>query len=578
MAADSHNYLHLREKKVTEHGYSIIISSTSKSGLLLASCVSHEHKQSDLGEYVEYETGIEYHFEMDAEAHETLQMIKYAVFCDSRRYRDVYKASIEKMKEARQIGVKNFYIKQEKYLSQYWQNCDIQIRGNTELQKSVLYNLYQLIQSAGKDAYSNIAAKGLSGEGYEGHYFWDTEMYIFPFFLLTNPEIARNLLLFRYQILDYARENAKIVGHKKGILYAWRTIMGKECSGYYPAGTAQYHINGDIAYAIISYYLVTGDLDFILNYGMEILIETSRLWIDMGNYADGTFHINTVTGPDEYTCLVNDNYYTNALAKYNLEWTIKFDQILKESKTYKQLKSRLELSDEELLGFSEASGHMTLLYDKNLGINPQDDSFLKKKVWEVSQISEDEKPLLLHYHPMHLYRYQICKQADTVMSHFVLEDYQSYSVMKRTFEYYEKITTHDSSLSTCIFSIMASKLNMPQKALEYFGDSYKLDLYNLHHNTEVGIHTANMGGTYMTIVYGFGGLRIKEDGIHIAPVLPEGWDGYCFKIHYRGSKLKVEINVQNCQIKVMDGAAQEMVIYGKRYYIADILSIELNRQ
>lgn len=381
----------------------------------------------------------------------------------------------------------------KEYLKEYWNQSALEIEGDDELSLAVRYNLYQLIQSVGKEEHSNIAAKGLSGEGYEGHFFWDTEMYIEPFFVLTNPKIAKNLIEYRYSTLEEARENRRIMGHKKGVLYPWRTIMGKECSGYYPAGSAQYHINGDIVHSIVQYYLATKDVDFIAEKGGEIVFETARLWMDVGNYVEGEYHINGVTGPDEYTCMVNNNYYTNLTARENLNWAVKFYDLLKESDILKPVADKIRLTLSEIEKFKEAADKMFLPYDEKLKINPQDDSFLQKKVWDLKNTPKEDFPLLLHYHPLYLYRYQVCKQADTVLAHFIYEDAQSLETIYHSFLYYEKITTHDSSLSTCIFSIVASRLGLKEKAYDYFGDSAKLDLFDTHHNTRDGIHTANMG-------------------------------------------------------------------------------------
>jgi alpha,alpha-trehalose phosphorylase len=512
---------------------------------------------------------------------QAVRLLKYTIICDSIRYGDnggvgsKFKMTCQnnKLNESRKRlkkdtynlleetvlrDVEEFYQSQKEYLAKFWDSCQVEIVGDRELNQAVAYNLYQLVQSVGKDPYSNIAAKGLSGEGYEGHYFWDTEMYIQPFFTLTSREIAKNLIRYRYTILDYAKNNAKILGHKKGAAYPWRTIMGKECSGFFPAGSAQYHISGDIVYAIIKYYLATKDIEIIEECGAEILIEVSRMWMDLGNYYQGEFHLNEVTGPDEYTCLVNNNYYTNVLAKFGLAWTVKFIQLLEEKNIEEAVIRKTGLTKEELQEFQEASDKMLLPYDQETGINPQDDSFLQKKVWDISTITPCEKPLLLHYHPMHLYRYQVIKQADTVLAHFILEDMQGIETIRKSFEYYEKVTTHDSSLSPCIYSIIAAKLGMVDKAYEYFGESAKLDLFNTHRNTKDGIHTANMGGTYMAIVYGFGGVRIKEDGLHINPILPKEWDGYSFRLLYEDSKIEVTMTKGGCKLTLLGGAATKV--------------------
>jgi alpha,alpha-trehalose phosphorylase len=479
------------------------------------------------------------------------------------------------MEQALAIPMEEHYRRQRDYLKEFWDNCFLEIKGDDALTEAVNYNMYQLVQSVGKDEYCNIAAKGLSGEGYEGHYFWDTEMYIQPFFNLTEASITKNLIGFRYSTLEKARENAKILGHKKGALYPWRTIMGVECSGYFPSGTAAYHINGDIAYSIIAYYLTTKDLDFIAKEGAEIIFETARLWLDVGNYYQGTFRINEVTGPDEYTCMVNNNYFTNAAAQYNLKWAVKFYEILKAAGMLNKITDKIGLSEKEIEEFRQAEENMYLPYDDDLGINPQDDSFLAKKVWDIDNTPQEDFPLLLHYHPLHLYRHQVCKQADTVLAHFIFEDAQSIDTIRKSFAYYEKVTTHDSSLSTCIFSIVASKLGLVDKAYDYFGDSAKLDLFNTHKNTKDGIHTANMGGNFMAIVYGFGGLRIKESGICFAPVIPSCWEEYSFQINYEDSQIRVRVKKEECSFALMKGSVKTIKVFGKSYELKEKINVPI---
>ncbi len=505
---------------------------------------------------------------------ETVKLVKYTVFSDSIRHRDCRSNAEAEMNKALSRPLNAFYEDQKAYLKDYWEHSLLEIQGDDDLNQAVRYNLYQLIQSVGKDKYCNIAAKGLSGEGYEGHYFWDTEMYIQPFFTLTNPEISKSLIEYRYSILDRARENARILGHKKGVLYPWRTIMGKECSGYFPSGSAQYHINGDITYAIVDYYLATKDFVLIVEKGAEIVFETARLWIDTGNFHEGLFYINEVTGPDEYTCMVNNNYYTNASAQYNLHWAVLFYKMLEDAGTKAAgVIKKIGLTPEEIHVFEQAEKNMYLPYDKELGINPQDDSFLTKKRWDIENTPKDHFPLLLHYHPLYLYRHQVCKQADTVLAHFIFEDAQSTQTIRNSFHYYEKVTTHDSSLSTCIFSIVASKLGLEDKAYLYFGDSAKLDLFNTHRNTKDGIHTANMGGTYMAIVYGFGGLRLKESGIYFSPILPKAWVGYSFKILYEGSRIQAQIEEKGCIFTLVSGEAKVIHVYGKAYLLEDQVAV-----
>ncbi|NLV21683.1 MAG: glycoside hydrolase family 65 protein [Syntrophomonadaceae bacterium] len=557
-----------------KEGESYITSVTSRSGLEVCSCVKNILLQEHRQEFLINGYHAICQFETEAIQGEKIKLIKYAVFCDTIRYENAKKQAELEMAKAFAVPLVDLYKKQEEYLAAYWENCLIQIDGDPELNRATRYSLYQLIQAIGKDRYCNIAPKGLSGDGYEGHYFWDSEMYIQPFFTVTNPTLTRNLLENRYATLDLARENARILGHRRGALYPWRTIMGRECSGYFPSGSAQYHINGDIAYAVVAYYLATKDLAFMQEKGAEMLWETARLWMETGNFYEGKFHINDVTGPDEYTCIVNNNYYTNIVAQYNLRWAVKIYQLLKTSAGFDALKAKLDLKEEEMADFQKAADNMYLPYDEKLKINPQDDSFLQKRKWDLATIPKNKFPLLLHYHPLHLYRHQICKQADTIMAHFIMEDAQSEETMFNSFHYYEKITTHDSSLSYCIFSLMAARLGMADKAYAYYELTAKLDLTDRHGNTANGIHVANMGGNYLAVVYGFGGFRLKEQGISIAPILPGQWAGYCFKLSFEGSRIRVHVGKEQCVISLENGDAKKITVYGKEYLLKDMLFID----
>jgi len=572
VAKESGRYL-IPSMAIIEEGASYLTSNTSKSGLSVCTGVKHILSQNASINTTSFEHSAITKIETLIQENETITLTKYTVFSDSIRQQDCMAHAKVELEKALAVPLEAFYEAQRTYLKDYWENCLLEIKGDDDLTEAVNYNMYQLIQSVGKDEYCNITAKGLSGEGYEGHYFWDTEMYIEPFFNLTEPSITKNLIGFRYNTMEQARENAKLLGHKKGVLYPWRTIMGKECSGFFPSGTAGYHINGDIAYSVISYYLATKDLDFIADKGAEIIFETARLWMDVGNYYKDSFRINEVTGPDEYTCMVNNNYYTNVSAQFNLQWAAKFYELLKAAKKLAPVMERIGLSEFEITEFKHAAACMYLPYDETLKINPQDDSFLAKKVWDIENTPKENFPLLLHYHPLHLYRHQVCKQADTVLAHFIFEDAQSMNTIRNSYAYYEKVTTHDSSLSTCIFSIMASKLGLEDKAYDYFGDSAKLDLFNTHKNTKDGIHTANMGGNFMAIVYGFAGLRIKESGIYFAPAIPKLWDEYRFQINYEDSQIKVEVKAKETIYTLVKGSSKQLYVYGDCYELKTVLIV-----
>lgn len=556
-------------------GITLIHSATTKSGLHIASAVKHTVSVTCGEEIRKAGNGFEKILSFPVTEGVPVTVVKTTVTCDSLRYGNVREDVLFFMDTALKKPLELWYQKQEEYLQAFWERADISIDGDEELNLSLHYNLYQLLQSVGKDAYSNIAAKGLSGEGYEGHYFWDTEMYMLPFFTLTQPKLARNLLEYRYQILDKARENARLMGHKSGALYPWRTINGEECSGYFPSGGAQYHINGDISYAVVQYYLAAGDWEFMASKGAEILMETARMWADLGHFHKGQFHIHCVTGPDEYTCVVNNNYYTNLTAKHNLSWAAKVYRTMKDRGELGALEGKIGIREAEIEVFEKAAAAMYLPYDWELDINPQDDSFLTKKVWDLAATPEEEFPIMQHHHLLELYRYQVCKQADTVLAHFIFEDEQKMSTMRNSFAYYEKVTTHDSSLSRCIFSIMASKLGEREKAYQYFDFSSKLDICNSQKNTKDGIHTANMGGTYMAVVYGFLGLRVKEEGFFLAPAIPRQWKSYRVRISLRGSLLEVTVTPGCCVLRLVDGAAVTLSVNGVRQEVRDEVTLHL---
>ncbi len=497
-------------------------------------------------------------YEADVGQGQLLRLTKFGSYFSSRDYpaSELMERSKATLATAQQAGFEQLARQQAHYLQAYWQQADVEIAGDDALQQGIRFNQFHLLQSVGRDGKTNIAAKGVTGEGYEGHYFWDTEIYIFPYFLYSKPEIARQLLAYRYHGLDKARERARQMSHAKGALYPWRTIAGDECSAYFPAGTAQYHINADIAYSIKLYFEATADIDYMLQAGAEIVLETARIWIGIGHYhRDGRFVINHVTGPDEYTALVNNNYYTNAMAKMHLAFAAAIvDRIKAEHPLdYARIAGRTALEPDEAGEWRRAAALMALPYDLQLGIHPQDDSFLSKKRWDLAATPKENKPLLLHYHPMVIYRHQVCKQADVVLALLLLSNQFSRYDKQRDFDYYEAVTTHDSSLSCCIFSIIASEIGYHDKAYRYFMETARLDLDNTHGNTQYGVHTAAMAGTWLGVAYGFGGMRVLEGTPSFAPTLPAQWQHYQFKIQLRGALLQVRVDRQQVVYTLLAG-------------------------
>lgn len=495
---------------------------------------------------------------------ESVTLTKFAVYSDSLHTPDPLAETKKLLAEAMALGSEEIKRMQRSRMAAFQQDAFIRLDAPGILPKALTYDLFELLQSTGTDGICNVASKGLSGEGYEGHIFWDSEIYVFPFFLWTQPEKARNLLAYRYRHLDQARSNAKLAGIFRGALFPWRTISGDECSAFFPAGTAQYHINGDIAYAFIQYWYAAQDVDFLAEMGAEVLVETARAWLELGHMDGDVFRIDCVTGPDEYTCLVNNNFYTNAVAKYNLQGAADAMAELTRLGLDAPLRKKIGVTEEEEAAFRQAAEAMYLPYDEKLGISPQDDSFLHKKKLDWRSLPREQFPLLLHYHPLFLYRYQVCKQADTVLAHLLFPDYASPEAIRKSWHYYNDITTHDSSLSHCVFAMGAARLGDMEQALKGFEETAVLDLLDTHGNTKDGLHTASLGGAYLSLLMGFAGIRSGAEGLSLAPTLPEGWGGYAIPFRYRGRKLLLQAAAgQEPELALLEGEPLTVNWFGR---------------
>jgi alpha,alpha-trehalose phosphorylase len=455
---------------------------------------------------------------------------------------------------------------QRRYLDDFWDRSDVEVEGDPErmgrprgeLQQAIRWNLLQIFQAVGRAEGVGVPAKGLTGQAYEGHYFWDTEIYVLPFLIYTSPRIARNLLAFRHSMLDAARARAEEL-HQKGALFAWRTINGEEASAYYAAGTAQYHLNADIMYALKKYVDVTGDIGLLYGEGAEMLVETARMWRDLGFYSqrqDGKFCIHAVTGPDEYTTVVDDNLYTNLMARLNLHYASSSLAALREEDPdrFEAMVHRTGLDEAEIDEWWRAAEAMYLPYDEEMGIHLQDSDFLTHPVWDFERTPPDQYPLLLHYHPLTIYRHQVIKQADVVLAMFLLGNEFPSDVKKRNFDYYDPLTTGDSSLSACIQSIAAAEIGYMDKAMEYGRYAVLMDLADVGHNVSDGCHIASMGGTWMVLVYGFAGMRDFDGHLSFRPRLPEELTRLRFPLTIGGRTLDVAIEPGAATYTLRDGA------------------------
>jgi alpha,alpha-trehalose phosphorylase len=508
-------------------------------------------------------------FTLEAQPHCPIQLTKYMVYHTSPTASPAELCGRAEWTLDRVVsqGFGQLLAAQEQYMDDFWRRSDVQIkniredrikRSTVEIQQATRFNLFHILQASARAEDTGVAAKGLTGRAYEGHYFWDTEIYLLPFLIYTSPRIARNLLLFRYKMLPQARARAKELGHR-GAMFPWRTIGGEEASAYYAAGTAQYHINADIMYALRKYVQATGDEVFLREFGAEMLVETARLWADLGFYSDakqGKFCINGVTGPDEYNAVVNNNAYTNLMARENLRYAVEVIEFLQaaEPQAYAALADKTALEPSEVMAWRRAAEHMYVPYDEKLKIIPQDDNFLDRETWDFKNTPPERYPLLLFYHPLNIYRKQVIKQADVVLAMFLLGDVFSFEAKSRNFDFYDPLTTGDSSLSSCVEAIIAAQIGDMDKAFHYGMAALLMDLADVGGNVKNGCHIASMGGTWMMLTYGFGGMRDDDGTLSFWPRrAPQENAIFRFPVTYRGQFLEVEISSDKVAYALRDG-------------------------
>ncbi|EYR62498.1 kojibiose phosphorylase [Actinotalea ferrariae CF5-4] len=473
----------------------------------------------------------------------------------------------------REEGVEPQFLDQRVWLDEYWERSDVVVEGQPELQQAIRWNLFQIAQASARAEGNGIAAKGLTGSGYSGHYFWDTEVYVVPYLVYTSPVAARNAVRFRSTMLPAARRRARQL-NEDGALFPWRTINGEEASAYYAAGTAQYHIDADVAYALSKYVQVTGDEEFLAREGVDVLVETARMWVDLGFWRGNgrdSFHIYGVTGPDEYTTVVNDNLFTNVMARFNLRRAAEAVRSLATTapQDHERMVARLGLGAHEVDEWVRAADAMAIPFDAHLGIHPQDSQFHEREVWDLANTPADKRPLLLHYHPLVIYRFQVLKQADVVLALFLQGEHFTLAEKTADFEYYDPITTGDSSLSAVVQSIVAAEVGYHELALRYFQDALFVDLADLHHNASDGVHVASAAGTWAALVNGFGGMRHHGEVLTFDPRLPAGWTGLTFRVTVRGSRLRVMVRQDRMELALETGEPLDVVVRGARVGVGD---------
>ncbi|WES64707.1 glycosyl hydrolase family 65 protein [Microbacter sp. GSS18] len=470
-------------------------------------------------------------------------------------------------------GVASHYERQRQWLDAFWERSDVEIGGRPDLQQAIRWCLFQLAQAAARADGFGVPAKGVTGSGYSGHYFWDTEIYVLPFLAYTTPQWARNALRMRYLMLPAARRRAFQL-NEAGALFPWRTINGEEASAYYAAGTAQYHINADVSFAVAKYVRATGDQDFMFREGIDIVAETARLWTSLGFWrtADGvetSFHIHGVTGPDEYTTVVNDNLFTNVMARFNLRVAARVVREMEEvdADAYREMVLRLNLGPDEADRWERAAEAMHIPFSENLGIHPQDAVFLEREIWDLENTPREQRPLLLHFHPLVIYRYQVLKQADVVLALFLQGNHFSDEDKLADFEYYDPLTTGDSTLSAVVQAILAAEVGYQDLAQKYFEEALFVDLADLHHNAADGVHVASAGGVWTALVCGFGGMRDHFGDLTFDPRLPESWPSLRYVLHWQGTRLDITVERTKMTFVAGEGDPVAFDVRGKGYVV-----------
>jgi alpha,alpha-trehalose phosphorylase len=446
---------------------------------------------------------------------------------------------------------------QTRYLRGYWGSADVTLDGDPEVQQAIRFAMFHVLQSAARAEQRAIPAKGLTGPGYDGHTFWDTEMFVMPVLVYTAPQAAADMLRWRHSILEPARVRARVLGFK-GAAFPWRTIHGEECSGYWPASTAAVHINADIADAVTRYVSATGDLAFQHEVGTELLVETARLWASLGHFDHaGRFRIDGVTGPDEYSALADNNTYTNLMAQQNLRSAV--------SAVESDVAARraFGVTAQELRSWTVAADNVFIPYNDDLGVHEQASQFTHHAVWDFEHTQPEQYPLMLHFPYLDLYRKQVVKQADLVMAMHVRSDAFTIDEKRRNFAYYEPLTVRDSSLSSCTQSVIAAEVGHLQLAHDYLGEAALMDLDDLEHNVRDGLHMGSLAGAWIALVAGLGGMRHHGSCLSFAPRLPPRISRLKFRLMFLGRHIEVAVDRDRATYRLLRGRPIEVTHHGE---------------
>jgi alpha,alpha-trehalose phosphorylase len=549
------------EDAAAEDYHAVLVHQTRQSGLRIAAAMDHEldadnglrceiHAEGDLARLTSA---------VDVASGSRLRVTKYLGYgWSARRSAPALRAQVDAaLSGARQTGWDGLLAEQRAYLDDFWATSDVEIDGDEELQQAVRFALFHVLQAGARGESRAIPAKGLTGPGYDGHSFWDSETFVLPVLTYTVPESARDALRWRHSTLDKARERADALG-LRGAAFPWRSINGAECSAYWPAGTGAFHVSADVADAVVRYLAATDDEDFEREYGAEILVETARLWSSLGHHdVHGGFRIDGVTGPDEYSAVADNNVYTNLMAQRNLR------EAAAVCERQPSAAADLGVTEKEIAAWREAATKMVVPYDEMLGVHPQSERFTEHARWDFENTPQKNYPLLLNYPYFDLYRKQVVKQADLVMAMYTRGDAFTPEQKVRNVDYYEPLTVRDSSLSAAVQAVLAAEVGYLDLAYDYFAEAALTDMLDLHANVRNGLHIASLAGAWTVAVAGFGGMRDHDRSLAFAPRLPSALTRLAFRLTYRASRFAVEIDQDGASYTLLDGPSLTVQHHGE---------------
>lgn len=570
------------EHEKSTHEYQVITMGTKKSDFLVSAASTSwlELNQTRIQDHPqEVEQRLRYasaNSTLPIQTGQTLTLTKLVSVTTSRDFaqEEVEKQAIRKLQKAQKTSYGQLLAQHSAVWEQIWRDSDIEIKGDVAAQQGIRFNIFHLNQTyTGEDPRLNIGPKGFTGEKYGGSTYWDTEAYCLPFYLSTSdPHIPRNLLLYRYHHLEKAKENARKLG-LSGALYPMVTVTGEECHNEWEITFEEIHRNGAIAYAIFNYVRYTGDKDYLAEYGFEVLAEIARFWASRVNYhpKKDKYMILGVTGPNEYENNVNNNWYTNRIAVWTLEYTFEVINHLKETNETRlyELLEHLGLTETELDTWRNIIDKMYYPYVESFGVFEQQDGFMDKELLTAEDIPKEDLPLNQNWSWDRILRSCFIKQADVLQGLFFLGDRYDLETKKRNFDFYEPMTVHESSLSPCVHSIIAAEIGYKDRAYELYLRTARLDLDNYNKDTDDGLHITSMAGTWMSVVYGFGGMRIVEDTLSFQPFIPDSWKQYSFKILFRGHRFQITVKKETVKITQEEGDSCKILVHGASYNVGE---------